>query len=135
MAQVTWINYRTTPEWGKEVRKLTGGVGVDHVIEVGGAGTLAQSLQAVKRGGQISMIGVLSGPGNAIDPVRILMKGVRLQGIYVGSRAMFEDMNKAIERYKIKPVIDKVFKFEDLHEALRYMQSGSHFGKIVIKLQ
>jgi NADPH:quinone reductase-like Zn-dependent oxidoreductase len=128
------INYKAVPEWGKEVRKLSGGEGVHHVVEVGGAGTFMQSLDAVRRGGQISLIGVLAGAGT-IDPRKILMKGVRVQGIYVGSRKMFEDMNKAIERKGIKPVIDKVFKFEEAPDALRYMQSGNHFGKIVIKVQ
>lgn len=141
------VNYKSVPEWGKEVRKLSGcrengldrvnginGQGVDHVVEVGGAGTLMQSLDAIKRGGQVSLIGVLSGTGT-VDPRKILMKGVRVQGIYVGSRAMFEDMNKAIVINNIKPIIDRVFNFEEAPEAMCYMQSGSHFGKIVIRTQ
>ena len=89
------INYKTTPEWGDKVRELTGGRGVDHVVEVGGAGTLGQSLRAVRMGGQISLIGVLSGAGQ-VNPMPILMKNVRVQGIFVGSREMFEAMNRAI---------------------------------------
>jgi NADPH:quinone reductase-like Zn-dependent oxidoreductase len=128
------INYKKTPEWGKEVLKLTGGQGVDHVVEVGGAGTLAESLKAVRMAGQISVIGVLSGVESTVGPTPILVKSVRMQGIFVGSREMFEAMNAAISLHKIKPVVDKVFSFEQAKEALQYMESGSHFGKIVIKV-
>ena len=111
----------------------TGGIGADHVIELGGAGTMATSIRAVKRGGVISLIGVLSGLGQ-IDPMPILMRSIRLQGIFVGSRAMFERMNRAIEMHNIKPVIGRVFPFEETPAALAYMESGSHFGKIVIRV-
>jgi len=127
------INYKTTPEWGDRVRELTGGVGVDHVVEVGGAGTLPQSLRAVRMGGVISLIGVLSGTGQ-FNPTPLLMKHVRLQGIFVGSRAMFEDMNKAITLHQLRPLVDRLFCFDQIRAALRYMESGAHFGKICIKV-
>jgi NADPH:quinone reductase-like Zn-dependent oxidoreductase len=126
------INYKTTPAWGKEALKLTDGVGVDHVVEVGGAGTLDQSFQAVRVGGTVSLIGILSGLGGQISPYSILMKGLRFQGIYVGSREMFEAMNRAMDVQKLKPVIDRVFPFTQAREALTLMESAAHFGKIVI---
>jgi NADPH:quinone reductase-like Zn-dependent oxidoreductase len=126
------INYKTTPAWGKETLKLTNGAGVDHVVEVGGAGTLEQSFQAVRVGGTVSLIGILSGLGGQISPYSILMKGLRFQGIYVGSREMFEAMNRAMEVQQIKPVIDRVFPFTQAREALALMESAAHFGKIVI---
>ena len=125
------INYRKTPDWDQEVLSLTNGIGVDHVVEVGGAGTLSKSLNSVRIGGQVAIIGVLAGAGD-FDPRSILMKSVRLQGILVGSRRMFEDMNNAVELNKLRPVIDKKFAFKEAPEALSYMESGSHFGKIVI---
>ena len=127
------INYKTTPEWDKKVRELTGGVGVDHVVEVGGAGTLPRSLKAVRTGGHIGLIGVLSG-GAECNPMPVLMKSVRLQGIFVGSRAMFEAMNRAIALHQLRPVIDRVFPFEEARAAYRHMESGAHFGKIVLRL-
>jgi NADPH:quinone reductase-like Zn-dependent oxidoreductase len=127
------INYRSTPDWEEKVRELTGGVGVDHVVEVGGAGTLGKSLRAVRMGGHISLIGVLSG-GGQVNPMAILMKHVRVQGIYVGSREMFEAMNRAIALHQLRPVVDRVFSFAEAPEALRYMESGSHFGKICIRV-
>lgn len=126
------INYRTTPDWDKRVLELTNGVGVDHVVEVGGAGTLGRSLRAVRMGGRISLIGVLSGTGE-VNPIPILMRSVRVQGIFVGSRAMFEAMNRAIALHRLQPVIDRVFPFDEAVEALRHMESGAHFGKIVIR--
>lgn len=128
------INYKTTPDWDKQVLELTGGAGVDHVEEVGGAGTLEKSLQAVRIGGMVSLIGILGGIGGQINPVPVLMKGVRLQGIYVGSREMFEDMNRAMAVSKMHPVIDKVFPFAETRAALKYIESAAHFGKIVISL-
>ena len=126
------INYKSTPDWDKEVFRLTDKVGVDHVVEVGGAGTLPRSLNAVRMGGGISVIGALAG-GSGLDSVRVLMKCVRLQGIFVGSREMFENMNRAMTLNALKPVIDRAFPFEEAREALEYMESGSHFGKIVLK--
>jgi NADPH:quinone reductase-like Zn-dependent oxidoreductase len=128
------INYRSIPEWDKPVRELTKGRGVDHVIEVGGAETLPKSLKAVRMGGTISLIGVLSGAGD-INFVPIFMRTIRLQGIFVGSREMFEDMNRAITTHELRPVIDRVFPFGEIKEALRYMQSGAHFGKICLSLE
>jgi NADPH:quinone reductase-like Zn-dependent oxidoreductase len=127
------INYKTTPDWDKRVRELTGDVGVDHVVEVGGAGTLGKSLRAVRLGGCISLIGVLTG-GGEVNPLPILMKNVRVQGIYVGSREMFEAMNRAIALHKLRPVIDRVFAFQEIKDALRYLESGAHFGKIALRV-
>jgi NADPH:quinone reductase-like Zn-dependent oxidoreductase len=127
------INYKATPEWDKRVRELTEGVGVDHVVEVGGSDTLNRSLGAVRMGGSVSVIGVLSGAEPAASPTSILMNSVRVLGIYVGSRAMFERMNRAIEFHGIKPVIGRVFPWTEYKEALRYMQSQQHFGKICLK--
>jgi NADPH:quinone reductase-like Zn-dependent oxidoreductase len=128
------INYKTNPDWQKEAIKFTGGRGVDHVIEVGGAGTLAKSLQAVRIGGHVALIGVLTqGDGN-FDPRPLLMKNIKLQGIYVGSRDYFEAMNAAITANKLKPVVDRVFPFEKAKEAYEYLESGAHFGKIVIRI-
>jgi NADPH:quinone reductase-like Zn-dependent oxidoreductase len=125
------INYKTTPDWEKPARALTG-IGVDHVVEVGGAGTLEKSMKAVRTGGTISLIGVLTGATGEINPRPILMRNIRVQGIYVGSREMFEAMNRAISLHKLHPVVDRVFPFADAVEAYRHMESGAHFGKIVI---
>jgi NADPH:quinone reductase-like Zn-dependent oxidoreductase len=102
-------------------------------VEVGGAGTLAQSLRAIRVGGHINMIGVLSGVSAEIPTAFILQKSIQIHGIYVGSREMFESMNRALELHRIKPVIDRVFGMNEIAEALRYMESGAHFGKIVIR--
>ena len=126
------INYKSTTEWGRRARELTDRKGVDHVVEVGGAGTLAQSFEAVRIGGRISLIGVLT--GGTVNPIPVLMKNITVQGIYVGSRAMFEAMNDAIAVSGIKPIIDRVFSFAELPQALRHMESGAHFGKIVLKI-
>ena len=125
------INYAKTPDWAAAARDLTGGLGVDHVVEVGGGGTLAQSIEAVRIGGHIAMIGVLT--RGAVDPTPILRKSIRLSGIYVGSRAMFLDMNAAIEAGGLKPVIDRRFAFADVQDAYRCMEAAGHFGKIVIE--
>jgi NADPH:quinone reductase-like Zn-dependent oxidoreductase len=126
------INYQTTPEWDKVARDLTGGTGVDHVIELGGAGTLPRSMKAVRYGGTISLIGVLTGGGEA-NPMPLLMRNIRLQGIFVGSREMFEAMNRAIELHRLRPVIDRVFPFSDAADAYRHLASAAHFGKICIR--
>ena len=127
------INYKTTPNWDEQVWKLTDEVGVDHVVEVGGAGTLNKSLRAVRFGGTVSLIGVLTGLTGDISTGSILHKGIRVQGIYVGSRAMFKAMNRAIALHQLRPVVDSVFPFTDVREALAYMESGKHFGKIAIR--
>jgi len=128
------VNYRTNPDWDRAAREFTGGVGVDHVIEVGGAGTLPVSLKAVRRGGHIALIGVLSGAGE-VDPRFIFLKQVKIQGIYVGSRQMFEDMNRALEASALRPVVDRVFGFDEAPKALGYLESGAHFGKVCIRVQ
>jgi NADPH:quinone reductase-like Zn-dependent oxidoreductase len=127
------INYKTTPDWEERVRKLTG-AGVDHIIEVGGSGTLMKSLRAVRMGGNVSVIGALSGGAGEVSPVPILMKSIRLQGIYVGSREMFKGMNRAIAAHRLQPVVDRVFSFAEAREAMLYMESGAHFGKVVIEI-
>lgn len=127
------INYKTTPEWQEEVLNITEGQGADIIVEVGGYGTLERSLQAVKVGGLVATIGLVSGVGK-INPLPIIMRAVRLNGIYVGSHAMFRDMVKALESNKLKPEIDRVFPFEEAIEAYKYQQSGAHFGKVVIKV-
>lgn len=126
------INYKTSPKWEEEARKLTNRQGVDQVIEVGGSDTFPRSLRAVRMNGAISVIGVLSGADPTISPVSILMNSIRVQGIYVGSRAMFERMNRAIEFHRIKPVVDRTFKWTEIREALHYMESRQHFGKICL---
>ncbi len=128
------INYKKTPEWDKEVLRLTEGRGADIVLEVGGAGTLANSLKAVRHGGQVSLIGVLSGLTQSLNIAPILHGNIRVQGIYVGSVAMFQDMNRAIATNHLQPLIDRVFPFEQTREALHHMESAQHFGKIVIKV-
>jgi NADPH:quinone reductase-like Zn-dependent oxidoreductase len=128
------INYKSTPDWEKRVHELTGDMGVDHVVEVGGAGTLPRSLKAVRSGGRISLIGVLTGGSGEVNPLPILMKNIRVQGIFVGSREMFEAMNRAIALHKLKPIVDSVFPFTEVREAMRYMESGAHFGKVCLRI-
>ncbi|ARV57562.1 NAD(P)-dependent alcohol dehydrogenase [Nostocales cyanobacterium HT-58-2] len=127
------INYKTTPNWDEKVWELTNQVGVDRIIEVGGAGTFNKSLRAVRYAGHISLIGVLSGFTTDVSTVSILHKGITVQGIYVGSRAMFEAMNRAIALHRLKPIVDRVFPFEEARQALEYMESGAHFGKIAVR--
>ena len=128
------INYKATPEWDAEVLKITARQGVDHVVEVGGSGTLARSLNAVRVGGHVHLIGVLSEPGKGVDVLTVLRKSIHLNGVYVGSRKMFEELNRAITVNKIEPVIDRTFPFSEAKAAFEFMQSGSHFGKIVLSL-
>ncbi len=128
------INYKTTPEWGKAAAALAGNDGVDHVVEVGGAGTFLQSVRACRFGGKIGMIGILSGVEAKTEIFPIVHKGATIFGIYVGSREMFEALNRALRQSKIRPVIDKVFPFDSAPAAYEYMASGSHFGKVVIKV-
>ena len=128
------INYRATPDWGAAARKLTGGVGVDCVVEVGGAGTFAQSLQAVRPGGRIGVIGVLAGGATQVSLTAILMQKIRVQGILVGDRESFEAMNRAIALHALRPVIDRVFPLEETRAAFEHMAAGNHFGKIVVRV-
>ena len=127
------INYRSREDWDSAVMDVTGKRGVDHVVEVGGAGTLGKSIASVRLGGHVAMIGALTGPGD-FNPITVFMKAIRLQGIFVGSKAMFEDMNRAIEVAKLKPVVDRVFDFGEARQAMEYMQTGAHFGKVVINI-
>ncbi len=126
------VNYRAKPEWQKEVLDMTGGRGVDLVAEVGGAGTLERSIQAVRVGGKIGLVGVLT--GGTIDPVNVMRKSIQLRGIYVGSRAMFEDMNRALSAHEFRPVIDARFGFDEARAAYHDMRGAGHFGKIVVSI-
>ena len=127
------INYKQTPNWDEEVLRLTGGRGADQVVEVGGAGTMPRSIRAVRRGGQVSVIGVLTS-GEGIDPVTVLFKGAIVRGIFVGSREMFDAMNRATTANKLQPVIDRTFSFDEAPAAYRHLESGAHVGKVVIKI-
>jgi NADPH:quinone reductase-like Zn-dependent oxidoreductase len=126
------INYKTTPEWGKAARALVGR-GVDHIVEVGGQGTLPQSLRALRSGGTLSMIGVLAGSKMDVSLGQIVTRHIRLQGITVGDSDDFKAMCKAIAHHRLRPVLDQVFGFDGLHQALTYLASGKHFGKICIR--
>jgi NADPH:quinone reductase-like Zn-dependent oxidoreductase len=128
------VNYAQVPEWDKAVRELTNGRGVDHVVEVGGAGTLPRSMRAVRTGGTISLIGVLA-EGSEVNPTPVLMRHLRVQGIFVGSRSMFENMLRAMAVRQMRPVIDRVFGFEELQQALEYMEAGEHIGKICLRIR
>jgi NADPH:quinone reductase-like Zn-dependent oxidoreductase len=128
------INYKTTPDWQKAALGFTGGRGADHVVEVGGAATLARSFGAIRVGGKISMIGGLSGPATELNPGLIFARRANVQGISVGSMQMFEAMSRAIAASGIKPMLDKVFPFDEAQAAYRHMASGAHFGKIVIRV-
>ncbi|MDD9271564.1 NAD(P)-dependent alcohol dehydrogenase [Paenibacillus sp. GCM10023248] len=128
------INYRQSPDWDKAVINLTNGLGADHIVDLGGAVTLNRSISALRVGGQISIVGVLSGARvEGLDLVPAILRKARFQAINVGSRAMFEAMNRAIEHYVLRPVVDRIFPFEQAVEALQYLESGEHFGKICIK--
>lgn len=126
------VNYKQHPEWQDEVLALTDGRGVDHTVEVGGPGTLQRSINATRVAGSVGLIGVLE--LGQIDPLFILMKSMRVQGIYVGSRDMFEAMNRALSLHQIKPVIDQTYAFEDARQAYHDMRAAGHFGKLVITL-
>jgi NADPH:quinone reductase-like Zn-dependent oxidoreductase len=126
------INYRQNPDWQDKVLQLTGGRGVDVTIETGGGGTLEKTLQATRVGGTVSLIGVLT--GGQIDPTIVMRKSIRLQGVYVGNRRMFEDMNRALASNAVHPVIDRVFDFEDARSAFHAMRSAGHFGKLVVRI-
>jgi NADPH:quinone reductase-like Zn-dependent oxidoreductase len=127
------INYKTQPEWGRAVTDRTGGRGVDHVIEVGGAGTLAQSISAVRIGGHISLIGALTGRSGEIPTTALLVKQARLQGVVVGSRSDQTDMIRGLEATGLRPVIDRSFPLDQLAEAFKYQIAGRHVGKIVVE--
>jgi NADPH:quinone reductase-like Zn-dependent oxidoreductase len=128
------INYRTTPDWEKAAMEFTGGTGVDHVVEVGGAATLTRSFGAICAGGKVTLVGGLSGGATELNPALIFARRANVQGISVGSTQMFEAMNRAVAANAIKPVIDNVFSFADAQAAYRHMAAGAHFGKIVIRV-
>lgn len=128
------INYRETPDWGVRAKELTGGAGVDLVVEVGGAGTLDQSLRAVRFGGAISLIGNLAGIDAQVRLTLIFMQHVRMLGIFVGHRESFEAMNRAIAVHGLRPVVHRVFPLEEARAAFELMAAGGHFGKICIRI-
>jgi NADPH:quinone reductase-like Zn-dependent oxidoreductase len=128
------INYRRHPDWEQQVLEMTGGAGATHVIETGGPGTLSRSMQAVAYDGHIALIGVLAGLQGDTNPHPLLRKSASLHGIFVGSRAMFERMSRAIEAIGLRPVIDRVFDVEQAADAFRYQQSPALFGKVVIRV-
>jgi len=127
------LNYAETPEWGPKVRELTGGKGVDQVVEVGGAGTLPQAIQAVAVGGHITMIGVLTGPAGNVPTAALMVRQARLHGVIVGNRTMQQDLVAWLDTTDIRPIIDRSFAFEQLGDAARYEESGDHFGKIAVE--
>ena len=127
------LNYRAVPEWGAEVLKLTGGRGVDHVLELGGSGTLPQSIIACRVGGQISLIGTLTGTKGEVPTGTLMRKQIRLQGLVVGSRAQQQQLVDDMNLTDIRPVIDRRFSLEQLGQAFRYQESNRHFGKICLE--
>ena len=127
------INYRQETEWGRGVRDWTGGRGVDHVVEVGGPGTLPQSIAAVRVGGHIALIGVLTGRGGDVPTAALMARQARLQGLIVGSRRAQQDFVRAVEAIGLRPVIDRAFPLDAIADAFRYQQSGKHFGKICLE--
>ncbi|HET9101511.1 MAG TPA: NAD(P)-dependent alcohol dehydrogenase [Acidobacteriaceae bacterium] len=128
------LNYKSTPEWSSWVKKQTSGEGADIIVEVGGAGTLNESMKAVRVGGTIAQIGVLSGTEERLAVTSVLMRQIRLIGVYVGSHTMMQAMNRAMELSHMKPVVGKVFPILETVEAYRYLEQGRHFGKVVISL-
>ncbi|HEU4535022.1 MAG TPA: NAD(P)-dependent alcohol dehydrogenase [Polyangiaceae bacterium] len=129
-----FVNYKKEPAWSKAVRAATGGRGADLVVEVGGAGTFDESLRAVRPGGRVAVIGVLSGGETAVNLTRVLMQGVRVQGVFVGHRQAFEAMNRAITAHRLRPVVDRVFGLEDARDAFEAMRAGEHFGKLAVRV-
>ena len=128
------VNYVTQPDWEEFARKATGGRGVDHIVEIGGPATIGKSIRAARMGGSIYLIGNRAEGAADVNLTAALMKSVRIQGVFVGSREMFEAMNRAIELHRIRPAVDRVFSMEEGREALRYFESGQHFGKVVIRV-
>jgi NADPH:quinone reductase-like Zn-dependent oxidoreductase len=126
------INYKTEPDWEKKVLALTGGEGVDLTLEVGGTGMLSRTLRATRYGSRVSLIGVLSGIAGDVQIGPILHKMLQINGIYVGSRAMFADLNRVLAQHQIEPVIDRIFDFAETPDAFRYFQEGRHFGKVCV---
>lgn len=134
LGAVHGINYKASPDWDERVLEITENRGVDHIVEVVGAENLTRSLNAVRMSGSIGVIGLLGGTSARIETFGFVEKNVRLHGIYIGSREMFEEMNQAIARHGVVPVVDRVFGFDEAREALRYLEAGSHFGKVCIRV-
>lgn len=128
------VNYRTHPQWGDKILALTGGLGVDHVVEIGGPGTLNESMKATRIGGHIALIGVLTGFAGPVATALLMARQLRVQGLTVGSRQHQRDMVRAINVSGIKPVLDRHFPLARLADAFRYQESGQHFGKIVVDI-
>jgi NADPH:quinone reductase-like Zn-dependent oxidoreductase len=126
------VLYTEQPKWDEAARAFTGGEGVDFVIEVGGPDTFATSLRAVRVGGRIEVIGALSGQGGSFDPATLVARGVTIDTIMVGSRAHFEALNRALSAHALRPVVDRVFAFDEVDDAFRYFADRRHFGKVVI---
>ncbi len=126
------VNYQAVPDWDNEVLRLTGGQGADCVVEVGGVGTMQRSVNALARGGKVTLIGLLTGRDGGVNPYPLMFKGGSIHGVYVGDRAMFLEMNRTLDVTGIKPVIDRVFPFEQAIEAYKYQASGQMLGKVVI---
>lgn len=134
MGAKTTIDYRTDAKWGDTARAAAGNGGADLVVEVGGAGTFDQSVASLRYGGHMSLLGILAGTQGPINTYAIFHKNIRIRGVYVGSIAMFERLVRVLERSRIDPVIDRVFPFEDARAAYEHLASGTHFGKVVIRL-
>jgi len=128
------VNYLKVPEWDGAVKELTGGVGVDRVVEVGGAGTLPRSLRAVRVGGTVALIGNLAGLEARVNLALVFMRAVTLRGVFVGSRADFEAMNRVIASHRLQPVIDRVFPLDEVPAAFARLAAGAHFGKVVVRV-
>lgn len=128
------IDYKTEPEWGKRVRQLTSGEGADLVVEIGGADTLKQSMLAVRAGGTLALIGVVSGRKAELNLGPVVTSFMRLQGITVGSRDQYAAMMRAVDRHKLKPVLDRTFPLADIRQSLEYLLSGRHVGKVCIEI-
>lgn len=126
------VNYRTTPAWDEEARRLTAGRGVDHILEVGGAATLPRSLRALRDGGHLALVGLLSGARGDAEEAARAGRGLRVDSVYVGSVRHFEALNALVARAQLRPVIDRVFPFEQAREAYGHLRSGGHFGKVVV---
>jgi NADPH:quinone reductase-like Zn-dependent oxidoreductase len=129
------VNYRTRPEWADWALEQTGGEGVDLVVEVGGAGTFSQSLKAARIGGTVAQIGVLTQSNEPVAIPLILRKQLHVRGIYVGSRVYFEAMNRALAQTRLAPVIDRVYALEEARQGFEAMANGSHFGKLIVRME
>lgn len=129
------IDYRATPNWGEAAHAWTGGRGVDVVVEVGGPGTFDQSVAALRYGGTMSLLGVLTGTRGEVNTSGVFQKGLHVRGIYVGSGRMFEALNRALSATQLHPIIDRVFPFDEARAAYEYLASGTHLGKVVIRVE